>query len=65
MQHDNRGYLAGVAVLCAIIILVFWRWRRQVGAERRRLGEMMGLRIRTDEMLEVLEVVQRKRWGTG
>lgn len=36
-----------------------------MGAERRRLGEMMGLRIRTDEMLEVLEVVQRKRWGTG
>jgi hypothetical protein len=54
MQPDNRGYLvgkflAGVAVLCAIIILIYWRWRRKVRAGRRRLGEMMGLRIRTEE----------------
>jgi hypothetical protein len=43
--------LAGIAGLVAIMIIVFWVHRRQVRARRRRLGRMMGLGIRRDEIL--------------
>jgi hypothetical protein len=43
--------LAGLAGLIAIMIIIFWVHRRNVRSRRRRLGVMMGLGIKRDEVL--------------
>jgi hypothetical protein len=77
-QRDRHAWvlfvaklLAGVFGLTALIIMVFWLWRRKVRSRRRRLGEMMGLGIKRDAVL-VLEwrksgkvVARSERRGSG
>jgi hypothetical protein len=46
------------------MIIVFWVHRRQVRARRRRLGRMMGLGIRRDEILRG-HVERRRKRGVG
>ncbi|KAH8726488.1 hypothetical protein GQ44DRAFT_726057 [Phaeosphaeriaceae sp. PMI808] len=54
--------LAGVAALCAISIFVFWLCRRRIRARRRRIGEMMGLGTKRDEIMRA-EMGQMGRKG--
>ncbi|KAF2023505.1 hypothetical protein EK21DRAFT_118701 [Setomelanomma holmii] len=68
-KSDEWAYLvgkllAGVAILTAIILLLFWLWRRNVRARRRRLGEMMGLGIKRNEVLRV-GMKERKKLRMG
>jgi ATP-dependent Zn protease len=52
--------LAGVAILCAIFVLIFFLHRRRVRGRRRRIGEMMGLGIKRNEILDVERTHARK-----
>jgi hypothetical protein len=51
--------LAGLAILCAIFVIVFWLYRRRERGRRRRIGEMMGLGIKRNGIL----LEERKRNG--
>jgi hypothetical protein len=55
--------LAGVFALIAIFIIVFFLHRRHVRGRRRRLGEMMGLGVKRNEVLE--KMVRRRKSGKG
>jgi ATP-dependent Zn protease len=43
--------LASIAVLTAVFIIIFFLHRRRVRGRRRRIGEMMGLGIKRNEIL--------------
>lgn len=53
--------LAGLAVLSAIFILIFFLYRRRVRGRRRRIGEMMGLGIKRNEIVRVEREQSRSR----
>jgi hypothetical protein len=55
--------LAGIAILCAIFVLIFFLHRHRVRGRRRRIGEMMGLGLKRNEILDVERTHARKGKG--
>jgi hypothetical protein len=55
--------LAGVFALIAIFIIVFFLHRRHVRGRRRRLGEMIGLGVKRNEVLEKMVGKRKDRKG--